>query len=176
MRMISVAIDPSLERETPTCQNCGRAKSPVNLCDPESIEDDGQCPGLTIAKLRAELAAQVKQWGIDWSRACADLATAMATTRDAVAEAQKARAELAHRIANSVDLATYELVCDMRIAERAKANEVLSELADARRLGDAERAVIEASVSERKRGSVDSLIEWRGAVDALLRLRKERNG
>lgn len=85
------------------CPDCGRDKSPIDRCSAESIDDDGECPYLTIARLRRELA-------------------------------------------------------------------------EARAIGELERAVVEASVAERKRGSVDSLIEWRQATDALMRATRAATG
>lgn len=43
----------------PQCPDCGRPRSPVDRCDPDSIDDDGECPYLTIERLRAELARRV---------------------------------------------------------------------------------------------------------------------
>jgi hypothetical protein len=38
------------------CSDCGRPRSPVDRCSAESVDDDGECPYLTIERLRAELA------------------------------------------------------------------------------------------------------------------------
>ncbi len=38
------------------CSDCGRPRSPVDRCSAESMDDDGECPYLTIERLRAELA------------------------------------------------------------------------------------------------------------------------
>ena len=40
------------------CPNCHRSKFPVNRCD-DDIDEDGQCPHLTIARLRAEAEKSV---------------------------------------------------------------------------------------------------------------------
>lgn len=37
-----------------TCSECGRSKSPIDRCSPDSIDDDGECPYLTIERLRAD--------------------------------------------------------------------------------------------------------------------------
>lgn len=45
--------------ESRMCPECGRPKVPVDRCSPDSIHDDGECPYLTISRLRAELARPV---------------------------------------------------------------------------------------------------------------------
>lgn len=42
------------------CTNCGRSKSPVNRCD-DDIDEDGQCPHLTIVRLRAQVTERDKR-------------------------------------------------------------------------------------------------------------------
>lgn len=37
-----------------TCSECGRSKSPIDRCSPDSIDDDGECPYLTIERMRAD--------------------------------------------------------------------------------------------------------------------------
>lgn len=42
------------------CANCGCSKFPVNRCDGD-IDEDGQCPHLTIARLRAQVTERDKR-------------------------------------------------------------------------------------------------------------------
>lgn len=37
------------------CPDCERSKEPFDLCSPDSLYDDGECPYITIALLRSRI-------------------------------------------------------------------------------------------------------------------------
>lgn len=149
------------------CPDCGRDKSPIDRCSAESIDDDGECPYLTIARLRRELANAL---AINSGRTyCMDSPEVL---KARVGELEKELAEAAKKVeaaewhVSDYDAGDSAALHELRAAVDdslgwaseasqeagdyvARVVEVGRELAEARAIGELERAALERAVAAR---------------------------